>query len=144
MLIMISVKLCASPQWEEIEPLYQISWADNLTLNLKKLNTEFNDNSTGSSARFTYESTAKTPFISRLISSLSDYQIELTRESIENKTKSAIQTTIFGIVVRGTPDEITEQHWDKNESFGWAYSFSDAKEICAEIFEINDKVSEED
>ncbi len=133
MLITVGVHVCADPQWDEIASLYDMDWIEDYTLNLKAFDKEFiRQNESPSSARFTYDSTAKTPFLSSLfVGAVGDQQIEITREAICDKTDACVVTGMFGIVVRDYPGKyITNQHWDDLEDFGgWAFSMDKAKEL---------------
>ena len=133
LLISIGARVYVEPKVEEIEALYDTSWINDWTLNLKAFDREFTRQSESpSSARFTYETTAKTPFLSSLfIGGVADQQINITRTAIADKTGACVETGMFGIVVRDYPAKyLRNQHWDDNEDFGgWAYSLEEAKEL---------------
>ena len=133
LLISVGVRVHVEPKAEEIEALYDTSWINDWTLNLKAFDREFTRQSESpSSARFTYETTAKTPFLSSLfVGGVADQQIDITRNAIADKTGACAETGMFGIVVRDYPAKyLRNQHWDDKEDFGgWAYSLEDAKEI---------------
>ena len=133
LLISVGVRVHIEPKVEEIEALYDTSWINDWTLNLKAFDREFTRQSASpSSARFTYETTAKTPFLSSLfVGGVADQQIDITRNAIADKTGACTETGMFGIVVRDYPAKyLRNQHWDDKEDFdGWAYSLEGAKEI---------------
>lgn len=133
LLISVGVRVHIEPKVEEMEALYDTSWINDWTLNLKAFDREFTrQNEAPSSARFTYDTTAKTPFLSSLfVGGVADQQIDITRTAIADKTGACVETGMFGIVVRDYPAKyLRNQHWDDKENFGgWAYSLEEAKEI---------------
>ena len=126
----VGVSVCVSPRWEEIEPLYDTDWINQLTLNPKEFDQEFHLKS-DSSARFTAVSTAKTPFLSSLLGGICDQQIEITCDSIRDTSSACVQTELFGVVVRNYPARyIQNANWDEKENFGgWAFSQTKAGEL---------------
>jgi hypothetical protein len=125
------------PKWEAIQALYDTSWVEALTLNLKEFDNEsIHLGQAESSARFTAATTARTPFLFDLIGGgIAEQQMQLTRESIREKTKACVQTTMFGMIVRDVPVKYDDSYsWDETESFGgWAFSEKTAETIRAAI-----------
>lgn len=137
LLCTISVGVNVKPGWQEVAALYETDWVDDLTLNLREFDQEsINYGKAESSARYTYSTTAKTPFLSSLICvGMKDQQTERVIRAISDKTAACMQTTMFGIVVRDVPGRyLKNDTWDEDEDFfGWAFSLKDAKEIQAAI-----------
>jgi hypothetical protein len=99
-----------------------------LTLNQKAFAREYIRDESASSARFTSETTAKTPFLSSLVSGgFADKQTQITLRAIADETYACSQTTIFGVVVRNTPDMYVKTgNWKDDEDFdGWAFCRND-------------------
>ena len=121
------------PQDESIRALFDTSWADDFTLNLKTFDSEsiqYNDYET--SARYTAATTARTPYFSNLMQQgIGESQIQLVGDSIREKTSAFEQTAMFGIVVRNDVDSYAPNgKWDYEEDFhGWAFSGKDADDI---------------
>ena len=136
-LYQVGVRVGVMPQWSEISALYDTGWVDDLTLNLKEFDGEsIQLGDAQSSARFTYATTAKTPFLSNLIcDGIAGQQIQVISDSIRQKTEASVQTTLFGMVVRDVPNKyINTSNWDETEDFrGWAFSITDAERIRAAI-----------
>ena len=137
LLCQVGVRVGVSPQWSEVAALYDTSWVDELTLNLKTFDSEsIQLGHAESSARFTSASTAKTPFLSNLIcDGIAGQQIQIISQSIREKTDACVQTTMFGMIVRDVPNKYKkESTWDADEDFyGWAFSITDAERIRAAI-----------
>lgn len=133
LLISVGARVCIEPKAEEVEALYNTSWISEWTLNLKAFDREFTRQSESpSSARFTYATTAKTPFLESLfVGGVADQQIDITRTAIANKTGACQDTGMFGIVVRDYPAKyLKSKHWNDQEDFGgWAYSLEEAREL---------------
>ena len=121
------------PQDASIRALFDASWADDFTLNLKTFDSEsiqYNENDT--SARYTAATTARTPFFSNLMQQgIGESQIQLVGDSIREKTSAFEQTAMFGIVVRNDVDSyVPNGKWESDEDFhGWAFSGKEADEI---------------
>jgi len=129
LLFSVDVRTWISPQWDEIAALYQTSWPSAWTLNLKEFTKEYIREESGTSARFTSATTAKTPFLSSLIASgIADKQTQIALDAIEEGTYACVQTTVFGIVVRDIPAiYVPSGNWKEDEDFnGWAFSREDA------------------
>ena len=113
--------------------MFDASWADDFTLNLKTFDSEsiqYNENDT--SARYTAATTARTPFFSNLMQQgIGESQIQLVGDSIREKTSAFEQTAMFGIVVRNDVDSyVPNGKWESDEDFhGWAFSGKEADEI---------------
>ena len=137
LLISVGARVCIEPKVEEIEALYNTSWISEWTLNLKAFDREFTrQNESPSSARFTYATTAKTPFLESLfVGGVADQQIDITRLAIANKTVACQDTGMFGIVVRDYPAKyVKSKHWDDKEDFGgWAFSLEEARDLMKEL-----------
>ena len=137
LLCTVGVRVSVKPQWEEIGSLYDTQWVEDMTLNLKEFDKEsISFGKTETSARFTYKTTAKTPFLSNLICvGLGDQQTERVMRAITEKTASCVQTTMFGMVVRDVPGRyLPDGGWIESDNFlGWAFSIEEAKEIQAAI-----------
>jgi hypothetical protein len=137
LLCQVGVRVGVSPQWAEVEALYDTSWVDDLTLNLKAFDSEsIQLGQVESSARFTSDSTAKTPFLSNLIcDGIAGQQIQIIADGVREKTDACVQTTMFGMVVRDVPNKYkSNSTWDTDEDFyGWAFSITDAERIRAAI-----------
>lgn len=133
LMISVGARVRIKPKLEEIEALYNTSWIGDWTLNLKEFDREFiRQNESPSSARFTYATTARTPFLESLfVGGVADQQIDITRIAIENKTVACQDTGMFGIVVRDYPAKyLKSKHWDDKEDFGgWAFSLEEAREL---------------
>lgn len=133
----VLVRVIVEPKWEAIQALYDTSWVEALTLNLKEFDNEsIHLGQAESSARFTAATTARTPFLFDLIGGgIAEQQMQLTRESIREKTKACVQTTMFGMIVRDVPVKYDDSYsWDETESFGgWAFSEKTAETIRAAI-----------
>ena len=136
-LCQVGVCVGLQPQWQEISALYDTSWVDELTLNLKSFDSESIQFGTSeSSARYTAASTAKTPFLSNLIcDGIAGQQIQIIADGIRQKTEACVQTTLFGMVVRDVPNKyLSNSTWEEKEDFdGWAFSITDAERIRAAI-----------
>ncbi len=135
LLVAIDVSVRIDPKWEEIEALYDTDWIGGLTLNQKEFEREANRQDTSSSARYTYATTAKTPFLSSLFESgICDQQIEITLNAIGEKTEACVQTAMFGVVVRTYPAVYVKGDWSNTENFGgWAFSYEEALGITREL-----------
>lgn len=133
LLCQVGVRVGIQPQWAEISALYDTSWVDEITLNLKAFDSEsIQIGGSDSSARYTYATTAKTPFLANLIcDGIAGQQIQTIGESIGQKTQACVQTTLFGMVVRDVPNKyVSNGTWDETEDFnGWAFSIIDAERI---------------
>ena len=121
------------PQDESIRALFDTSWADDFTLNIKTFDKEsiqYNDYE--SSARYTYATTARTPYFSNLMNQgVAEKQIQLVGSDIREKTSAFVQTAMFGIVVRSDADSyVPNGKWESDEDFhGWAFSGNEADDI---------------
>ena len=134
----VGVRVSATPQWEEVTALYDTNWVKELTLNLKDFSKEaIIYGEVESSARFTYATTAKTPFLSNLICGIAEQQMESVMQNIATKTEACVQTTMFGFVVRDVPNRyVVNGTWDESQDFhGWAFSVEDALKIQAAMDE---------
>jgi hypothetical protein len=123
------VHVCIDPDWEEVETLYDIGWIADMTLNLKAFEQEASRQDTSSSARYTYATTAKTPFLSSLfVSGICDQQIEIMLDAIRAETNACAQTAIFGFVVRDIPQNYLQKSGVKStyDFGGWAFSYEEA------------------
>lgn len=135
LLFQVSVRVSVNPQWAEVCALYDTSWVEALTLNLKEFDSEsIQQGKTETSARFTSLTTARTPFLSNLIcQGVSDQQTNSVINTISEKTAACVQTTMFGMVVRDVPNRyVMDGEWTDTEDFhGWAFSIEDATGIQA-------------
>ncbi len=135
LLCQVSVCVSVNPQWTEAGALYDTSWVEALTLNLKEFDSEsIQQGKAETSARFTSLTTARTPFLSNLIcQGVSDQQVNSVINTISEKTAACVQTTMFGMVVRDVPNRyIMDGEWTDAEDFhGWAFSIEDATGIQA-------------
>ncbi len=133
LLCTISVRVAVTPRRETLNALYDTDWVNALTLNLKTFDREFvRDGQTTTSARYTYATTARTPFLSNLlIGGIADGQIALVDEAIRDQTEACVQTVMFGMVVRDVPGKyLSSATWEETEDFGgWAFSVVEAKQI---------------
>ena len=136
-LCQVGVRVGVQPQWQEISALYDTSWVDELTLNLKTFDSEsIQFGKTESSARYTAATTAKTPFLANLIcDGIANQQIQIVADSIHQKTEACMQTTLFGMVVRDVPNKyLSGSTWKETDDFsGWAFSILDAERIRSAI-----------
>ena len=137
LLCTVGVRVDVKPQWGEISGLYNTQWVEDMTLNLKQFDQEsISFGKAETSARFTYQTTAKTPFLSNLICvGLGDEQTQRVIRAISEETESCVQTTMFGMIVRDVPGRyLPDGRWSEAEDFrGWAFSIPEAKEIQAAI-----------
>lgn len=133
----VGVRVGISPQWAEIETLYDTEWIKQMTLNLKEFDKEsIIVGKAESSARFTSATTEKTPFLSNLIcAGIGEQQIVSVIKTLSEHTNACVQTTMFGMVVRDVPNRyLSNATWDEQEDFyGWAFSVKDALEIQSAI-----------
>lgn len=137
LLCSVGIRVTLTPQWESISALYDTTWIEELTLNLKEFDQEsVRQELIPTSARYTYATTAKTPYLANLFSGgVAEQQIELIRTNVREKTGSFVQTTLFGIVVRDMPVKYIDNYsWESTESFGgWAFSVKEVEIIRAAI-----------
>ncbi|MBA4347693.1 MAG: hypothetical protein C0413_02450 [Clostridiales bacterium] len=133
----VFVRIAATPKWEAIQALYDTSWIEAWTLNIKEFDYEsITLGQTESSARFTSATTARTPFLNNLIFyGVVEEQMQQVDIGIREKTEACMQTTMFGIVVRDVPIRYDDSYsWDYTENFGgWAFSEEQAEIIRAAI-----------
>lgn len=134
MLCIVSVSVCTSPRWEDIEALYDTAWISQLTLSPKEFELEFRLKS-DSSARFTAASTARTPYLFSLLGGICDRQIEITCNTIRQASDACAHTDLFGVIVRDYPAKYdNSRSWGDTEDFGgWAISQKKAGELKSEI-----------
>jgi len=137
LLCTVGIRVTATPELAELSALYDTKWVEDLTLNLKDFDREsISQGQAITSARFTYATTAKTPFLSSLIcGGIANQQIQIIGDAIQEKTAACVQTTMFGMVVRDVPGKyLSTGTWKETDDFGgWAFSINDATQIQAAI-----------
>lgn len=129
------VSISAQPKREAIEGLFDTSWVNAWTLNLKEFDQEsISLGQMETSARFTEATTARTPFLYNLIYyGLAEEQIKQVEATIRANTAECKQVTMFGMIVRDVPIKYNgEYSWKPEENFGgWAFSENQAAAIRA-------------
>ncbi len=135
LLCKVSIRVRMTPEWDEVEQLFQTDWLKDLTLDLRTFDSESMGIGGGeSSARFTAATTARTPFLENLISGgLAQAHIQSVVREIDAQSAQCVETTLFGMVVRNVANRYTQGvTWEDTENFnGWAFSVEDATKIKA-------------
>lgn len=137
LLVQVDVRVSIDPQMEEISKLYRTDWVKELTLSLRQFDVESawqGENKT--SARYSKQTTEKTPFLSNLIcQGISEQQMLALGDTIRTTTQTYVQTALFGLVVRNVPSHYSmDGTWADTEDFhGWAFSNLNAADIIAAL-----------
>jgi len=135
LLVQVDIRVSIDPQLEEINTLYHTDWVNGLTLSLRQFDIESAWQSEAeTSARYSTETTEKTPFLSNLIcQGIAEQQLLAIGDTIRTTTQTFVQTAMFGLVVRNVPSHYSmDGTWKDTEDFrGWAFSNQNAADIIS-------------
>lgn len=133
LLVQVDIRVSIDPQLEELNTLYQTGWVKDLTLSLRQFDIESAwQSETETSARYSKQTTEKTPFLSKLIcQGFADQQVLALGDAIRSSTQTFEQTAMFGMVVRDAASHYQmDGNWkDDEDFFGWAFSVDEIGKI---------------
>ncbi len=133
LLVQVDVRVSIDPQLDEISALYRTDWVKDLTLSLRQFDIESAwQNEAKTSARYSKQTTEKTPFLSNLIcQGFADQQMLAIGDTIRTTTQTFVQTSMFGMVVRDVASHYQmDGNWgDDEDFFGWAFSVNEIGKI---------------
>ncbi len=133
LLVQVDIRVSIDPQLEELKALYQTDWVKDLTLSLRQFDIESAwQSEVETSARYSKQTTEKTPYLSNLIcQGFADQQLLEIGDTIRTSTQTFVQYAMFGMVVRDAASRYQmDGNWEDDEDFhGWAFSVNEISKI---------------
>jgi len=132
----ISLSAIANPSSAHYTTDELFEWVEDWTLDNEEYMQEFDryrSKPNGTSAEFTEITTAHTPYLSSLFGqSLYDTYSDVNTTRLATESAGYSVSTVFGVVVRGIPEEYEIGNWRGDQNFGgWMFSRDEVEELLS-------------